>query len=173
MREVADAERIARFMRELGRRVHAPVRVYFTGGTSAVLLLWRASTIDVDVKFVPDSDEIFRAIPELKESLRLNVELASPDLFIPELPGWRERSRFIGIEGSVEFFHYDFYAQALAKIERGHEKDMADVRRMFESGLVLPRELIRLFEAIEPALYRYPAIDPATFRRAVIAATGA
>lgn len=173
MREVADAGRIGRFMVELGRRVRTPARVYFTGGTSAVLLGWRGSTIDVDVKFVPDSDEIFRAIPELKESLRLNVELASPDLFLPELPGWRERSPFIRREGSVEFLHYDFYAQALAKIERGHRKDADDVRMMIESGLVEKRELVRLFETIEPRLHRFPAIDPPTLRRAVLAVAGA
>jgi hypothetical protein len=44
---------------------------------------------------------------------------------------------------------------------------MQDVEMMFTSGLVLPGELLRLFEAIEPELYRYPAIDPPTLRRRV------
>jgi hypothetical protein len=35
------------------------------------------------------------------------------------------------------------------------------------TGRVEPPELLRLFAEIEPWLYRYPAIDPATFRRAV------
>jgi hypothetical protein len=51
----------------------------------------------------------------LKSELDLNVELASPADFIPPLPGWRERSRLIAREGALTFFHYDFYAQALAK----------------------------------------------------------
>ncbi len=62
---------------------------------SAVLLGFRASTVDIDLKLIPDSDELLRAIPKLKEELQVNVELASPDQFIPPLPEWRERSRFI------------------------------------------------------------------------------
>jgi hypothetical protein len=31
-------------------------RIYFTGGATAVLYGWRASTIDVDLKIVPDRD---------------------------------------------------------------------------------------------------------------------
>lgn len=30
-----------------------------------------------------------------------------------------------------------------------------------------PSRLLELFEAIEPELYRYPAVDPAAFRRGV------
>ena len=51
-----DAARLRRFMRELGRAAQRPARVYFTGGATAVLAQWRASTIDIDVKFVPDDD---------------------------------------------------------------------------------------------------------------------
>lgn len=39
---------------------------------------------------------------------------------------------------------------------------------MIESGLVKPQRLRELFEAIEPELYRYPAIDPVSFRQAVV-----
>jgi hypothetical protein len=83
------------------------------------------------------------------------------------VPGWRDRSLFIIREGVVDFHHYDFYAQALAKIERGHARDRDDVMRMVETGLVKPSRLLELFEAIEPELFRYAAIDPASFRRAV------
>jgi hypothetical protein len=34
-------------------------------------------------------------------------------------------------------------------------------------GLVEPREALSQFEAIEPELYRFPAIDPPSFRRAI------
>ena len=116
---------------------------------------------------MPDSDELLRAIPRLKEELGINVELAAPDQFIPELPGWRERSRFIRQVRQLMFLHYDFYSQALSKLERGHEKDLLDVSEMARSGLIEPAELGRLFAKIEARLYRYPAIDPETFRRAV------
>jgi hypothetical protein len=167
MREVTDAARVASFMKELASSVRTPTRVYFTGGTTAVLLGWRSSTIDVDVKIVPESDAVLKAIPALKERLRVNVEFAAPDQFIPELPGWRDRSAFIATEGQVSFFHYDFYAQALAKLERRHAIDLDDVQRMLASGLIEKPQLRRLFEAIEPELHRFPAVDPGSFRRAV------
>jgi hypothetical protein len=167
MRELATAGTIDRFFRALGARASSPSRVYVTGGATAVLLGFRASTLDVDLKMIPDRDELLRAIPRLKEELRVNVELAAPDQFIPPLPGWQERSRFIRQEGSLSFFHYDFYAQALSKLQRGHGKDLADARALVAGGFVEPERLRALFEAIEPDLYRYPAIDPASFRRSV------
>lgn len=167
MRALVDAGRVGRFLEALGRAARSRVRIYLTGGATAVLEGWRDTTVDVDLKLVPDADEILRAIPRLKEELGINVELAAPDQFIPELPGWRERSRFIRQVGQVSFFHYDFYAQALSKLERGHEKDLLDAGHMVRSGLVEGSELLRLFAEIEPRLYRYPAIDPATFRRTV------
>ena len=42
---------------------------------------------------------------------------------------------------------------------------------MLGDGLVDRAELLRHFEQIEPLLYRFPAIDPASFRRAVEQAT--
>lgn len=41
---------------------------------------------------------------------------------------------------------------------------------MLRRGYVDPGRLLRLFEEIAPQLYRYPAIDPGAFRRAVKAA---
>jgi len=165
MRRLAEAARIRAFMREIGQAAREETRVYFTGGTSAVLQGWRDRTIDVDVLIVPDRDELLRALPQLKESLEINVELASPRDFIPELPGWESRSIFVGREGKVSFYHYDFYAQALAKIERGHAQDRADVAEMLRAGLIAPDRLREMFDAIFPQLYRYPAIDPGSFRR--------
>jgi len=48
----------------------------------------------------PPPDELLRALPALKESLGVNIELASPPDFIPELPGWRERSPLVFQEGA-------------------------------------------------------------------------
>lgn len=167
MRRPVDAERIRRFMRELGGEAERDLRLYFTGGATAVLLGWRLSTVDVDIKVDPESDRIFRSLPRVKEKLEINVELAAPDQFIPPVPGWEERSAFIAREGRLSFYHYDFYAQALSKIQRGHAKDREDVGQMLDRGLIDRDELRRRFEQIEPELYRYPAIDPAAFRRAV------
>jgi len=73
---------------------------------------WRETTVDIDLRFEPELDELFRAIPAIKEKLQINVELASPSDFIPPLPGWQDRSQYIGREGKVSFFHYDPYSQA-------------------------------------------------------------
>ena len=168
MRHLADEARLRQFIEAIGRVATRSGRVYLTGGATAVLIGWRKSTIDADVLFVPDDDSLYRALPKLKEELELNVEIASPAHFIPELPDWAERSRWITREGSIDFFHYDFYSQALAKIERGHDKDMTDVAAMFERDLIALERLRTHFEEIEPNLYRFPAIDPGAFRARLV-----
>ena len=167
MRELATADRIREFMRRLGEAAQEDARVYLTGGATAVLLGWRESTLDVDIKPVPDRDELFRALPALKESLHLNVELASPDQFIPPLPDWESRSPLICRHGRVDWHHYDPHAQALAKIERDHDRDRTDVREMLRRGLIDPARLRGFFDRIRPNLIRYPAINPAAFARRV------
>ena len=154
-------------MREIGKKARHRSRVYFTGGTTAVLLGWRETPIDIDLRFDPEFDELFRALPELKESLCINLELASPSDFIPLVPGWEDRSQFIGREGLIDFYHYDAYSQALSKIERGHDQDVKDVGEMLRRGMIEKEKLLFLFEAIEPQLYRYPAVHPESFAKAV------
>jgi hypothetical protein len=165
MRGLADAERLRRFLRALSHEADADAAVYLTGGATAVLMGWRESTIDADVLIVPEQDALYRSLPRLKEELQLNVEIVSPAHFIPELPGWRERSILVERMGRVSFYHYDPYSQVLAKIERGHAKDLADVAQFLGRGLVEPLRLRELFEAIEPRLHRYPAVDPQSFRK--------
>lgn len=172
MRAPADSERIRRLAVELGRAAKQPTRLYLTGGATAVLEGWRASTIDVDIRIEPDADELLRVIAELKEKLDLNVELASPADFLPELPGWRERSRFRFREGRLDVFDFDLYSQALAKIERGFDLDLGDVRAMLEAGLVEARRLRELHAAIEGELFRFPAVDPGALRARLEAALG-
>jgi len=167
MRQLTDAPRLRQFMHVLGRRARATGRVYLVGGACAVLLDWRPTTIDIDLEFDAGLDALLREIPAIKEELQVNVELASPAHFIPELPGWRDRSPFIIREGTIDFHHYDFHAQALSKIERAHERDLHDVREMAARRLVEPSRLLAFFEQIAPELYRYPAVDPASFRNAV------
>lgn len=70
MRELADSARIEQFIRELGKVVDVEGRVYLTGGATAVLYGWRDTTIDVDIKLIPDRDEVLREIPRLKETLK-------------------------------------------------------------------------------------------------------
>jgi hypothetical protein len=167
VRAPLDARRIHRFLQELGREARTPGRVYLTGGATSVLMGWRVSTIDLDLRFEPEEEALYQALPRLKQALEVNVELASPADFLPELPGWRERSLYIVQYGPLAFYHYDPYSQALSKIERRHSKDLQDVAHWLRSGLVEPEKLRQLFEAIAPRLYRFPAIDPGTLRRAL------
>jgi hypothetical protein len=167
MRRAVDEELIRTFLRAFGAEAKSDSSVYFTGGVTAVLYGWRESTVALDIKIVPEQDSLFRAIPNLKESLSVNIELASPADFLPELPGWPDRSKYIAREGQISFFHYDLYSQALSKVERGHVKDLEDVRAMIERNLILPEKAIELFHAIEPHLFRFPAIDPKRLRRLV------
>jgi Nucleotidyltransferase of unknown function (DUF6036) len=164
MRPPVDRERLQTLADRLGRAAHERTIVYLTGGATAVLEGWRASTVDVDIRFDPYSDALLRVLPALKEELSINIELASPPDFIPELPGWQERSPVVFEAGAVQVRHFDPYSQALSKIERGFSQDLEDVRSMFKAGLIQLDRLLELYEQIEPALYRYPAIDPAAFR---------
>jgi hypothetical protein len=167
MRPPVDVVRLRAFMRAVARTARRPVQIYLVGGCTAVLEGWRDATIDIDLALGDDAEPVLRAIPEIKEALDINVELASPADFIPVKPGWQDRSPFVAQEGLVTFRHFDLYAQALAKIERGHDTDRRDVAAFISRGLVDRRQLRAYFDAIEPELFRFPAIDPASFRSAV------
>jgi hypothetical protein len=167
MRRKVTIAALKQFMRELAAAARSPGKVYFTGGATALLLGFREQTIDVDLKLDPEPAGAFEAIAVLKNRLDLNVELASPDDFIPCASDWRERSRHIASIGPVEFFHYDFSLQALAKLERGHAQDLQDVESFVRGGYVSREELKSRFAQIEPGLLRYPAVDPQQFKRKV------
>src|SRR5438046_9918979 len=107
MRRKVTPERLKTFMQQFATTARTPGKVYFTGGATALLLGFRQQTIDIDLKLDPEPTGAFEAIAVLKQRLDLNVELASPDDFIPRPPDWRERSRPIAAFGQVEFFHYD------------------------------------------------------------------
>jgi hypothetical protein len=168
MRTETDKKKLETFMAELGKRVRGEGRIYVAGGATALLYGWRATTIDVDLKPDPEPSGLFEALAVLKDELDINVELASPDQFIPAVPGWRERSLFIARHGKIEFFHYDPYGQALSKLQRRHDRDLVDARALVREGLIRVDRLREMFAQIEPELIRYPAIDPASFRAAVL-----
>jgi hypothetical protein len=160
-------EKLHQFMRELAAGAHGPGKVYLTGGATALLLGFREQTIDIDLRLDPEPAGVFEAIARLKNQLDVNVELASPADFVPAPPDWRERSRPVAAYGSVEFYHYDFAMQVLAKLERGHQQDLADATEFLKRGLVNAAELRSVFRAIQPGLVRYPAIDAPEFEAKV------
>jgi hypothetical protein len=135
---------------------------------------WRDSTRDLDIRVEPDSatGPLGEEIARLKQELEISVEFASPPDFIPELPGWRDRSPFVARVGLLTIRHFDFYGQALAKTRRGVDSDAADVAAMLEAGLIVRDRAWQLYDAIVPALSRYPAVDEPSFRDRMIKAFG-
>lgn len=167
MRPPVDIDKLNTFMAAMGRKTHGTGSIYLTGGATALLHGWRPMTIDVDIKADPEPSGYFESIASIKDELAVNVELASPSDFIPELPNWRERSLFIARHGQLDFYHYDPYSQALSKLERGHARDLADVDSMLSDRLIEKNLLMSLFTCIEPQLIRYPSLDPKSFRETV------
>jgi hypothetical protein len=171
--ESVNRDRILRLMTALDAAARKRARVYFSGDATAVLLGWRYTGMEVDLELVPLDHFWLPALAAVKRSLGLTIKLlASPARFIPVPRGWERRSPFIARRGRVSFHHFDLYAQALAKVERGHSEDMTDLGEMLRRGIVDRARALRYFRRIEPELYRYPGIDPPTFRRAVERAFG-
>jgi hypothetical protein len=167
MRSNVDPQKIEQLMNILGKEARGSGCIYFTGGASALLIGWRNSTVDIDIRLDPEPPGVFQAIAKLKQELNINIELASPQDFLPPLPGWRDRSVFIRQQGAISFYHYDFTAQALSKLSRGYNRDMDDVRAMYQQKLFFLEELCDCFEAIEPELIRFPSLNPDVLRNRI------
>lgn len=167
MRSNVDSEKIERLMQVLGREAQGSGCIYFTGGASALLIGWRNSTVDIDIRLDPEPPGIFQAIAKIKQELNINIELASPQDFLPPLPGWRDRSIFIGKYGQISFYHYDFTAQALSKLSRGFDRDLKDVQAMYEQKLFSLEKLRDCFKTIESELIRFPSLNPELLRNRI------
>jgi len=167
MRPDVDRDRVLELVSEVGRRLRGPHTLYLVGGSSAVLIGWRASTRDVDVRPEPDSDELLRILHDLKQALDMNIELASPLDFLPALEGWQDRSPYVGSWGPLHVRHLDLRMQALAKLERGLDTDLDDVRAMLGRDLVNREELYDGFATMRPSLFRFPAVDAEHFERRI------
>ena len=159
MRDLTTLERLNTFFDRIQRGVRDQVSIYLTGGACALLKGWRETTLDIDFIFEPELEVIYRSIPELKNDLKINLEIASPSHFLPELPGWKDRSEYIKTCGKVSFYHYDFYSQALSKLERFHVQDLRDIQSMLDNSLIIPEKLLEYFKVIEPKIFKYPNVD--------------
>ena len=87
---------IERFLRELGRLVQHPGRIYLAGGAALVHYQVRGlqgNTADIDLRLdVTDLNEVENGIRQLKVSLGITIEIASPADFIPLPPTWDEKN---------------------------------------------------------------------------------
>ncbi|AFY99484.1 hypothetical protein Cal6303_0407 [Calothrix sp. PCC 6303] len=69
MRSNVDPQKIEQLMKALGREARGSGCIYFTGGASALLIGWRNSTVDIDIRLDPEPPGIFQAIAKLKQQL--------------------------------------------------------------------------------------------------------
>lgn len=155
-------------MRELARTAPTGERfqVYLVGGGTAVLQGWRRSTIDADV--YAEREEVFQDVQGIKSRLKLNIEFARLEHFVPPLAGTDDRHVFIARVGDVDFFHYDPYAQLLSKVVRGFRKDLLDAGKLLNSGMVDPERFRELVWAIPDSEFaRYPNLSRDAVREAV------
>jgi Nucleotidyltransferase of unknown function (DUF6036) len=168
MRPEVTRDRLRALLREISDAAPGPgpYRVYLVGGGTAVYSGWRPSSVDADL--YSEQEEVFRRIQEIKERLNINVEFARPEHFVPALPGTEDRHVFIERIGAVDFFHYDPYAQVLAKVVRGFRRDLDDAGHFVRDGMVDPDTLRELVGSIpEDAYNRYPALSPSAVVGAV------
>lgn len=168
MRRRLTKEGLDSLMRELARRAPGggQFRVYFVGGGTAVHAGWRESTIDADL--YSDTEAVFRDVQLVKDDLALNIEFARPEHFVPPLAGSDGRHVFVKTIGAVSFYHYDPYAQLLAKVVRGFRRDLDDARMFLESGMVDQERFLSLVHGIPSSVYaKYPALSRESVLEAV------
>lgn len=159
MRTPLDKSKLIILLKNLAKNISGSGGLYLTGGATALLYDWREMTIDLDLKPDPEPAGFFEAVAKTKIQESANIELASPDQFVPALIGWKSRSLYIATYFQIDYYHYDPYGQVLAKLERAHPRDSFDVHQFVTSGLVSPRKLRELFDEVKHECIRYPAIE--------------
>jgi hypothetical protein len=171
-RDDATQSSIGAFLRELGRRFKGRGSLYLAGGSMLVFQGFRPRTLDIDYRVeltAGDDAEFILALRATQRVINLNVEPASPADFIPLPAGWRERSPFMTQEGGLAVFGFDPLSTALAKIERGQERDIDDVLALCRSGVVRVSRIVEAFEEIAPRIETeaLPRVAEPDFRRKV------
>jgi sugar phosphate isomerase/epimerase len=171
-REDATRANIGAFLRELGRQFPGSGSLYLAGGAMLVYQGFRPRTVDIDyrVDLGEGDDTLFiRALRAAQKVVPVNVEPASPADFIPLPAGWRERCRFLAQEGGLAICAFDPVSTALAKIERGHERDIDDVLALCRAGVIGVEQIVAAFEEIAPRIETeaLPRITEEDFRRKV------
>jgi hypothetical protein len=58
-----------------------PTRIYLTGGATAVLEGWRASTVDIDLRLEPDIDSLLREFYDAIEPELFRYPAIDPGAF--------------------------------------------------------------------------------------------
>lgn len=169
MRPNVDKGQIENFLKSLGRTFRKPGRLYLVGGAALVHAGLRpGSTQDIDVEVrAADEDEMVNVIRQLKDTLKINVEFASPGDFIPLPDQWEMSAKYIARYGSVDVFYFDFYSIALSKIQRGSTRDINDVKLLLQQKVITLEGLDTAYNEILPRVGKRPynRLDPAQFAK--------
>ena len=173
-RDDATRGSIDAFLHELGRRFTGRGALYLAGGSMLVYQGFRPRTLDIDYRIelsAGDDTQFIQALRATQRVVQLNVEPASPADFIPLPAGWRERSRFLVQEGGITVYAFDPLSTALAKIERGQERDIDDVLALCRSGVLNADQIAQGFEEISVRIETeaLPRITEQDFRRKIVA----
>jgi hypothetical protein len=102
MRDLTTEKTIRQFMKLFGRAARERCRVYLQAGRPQSFRVGGKQHW-ILIRFYPELDELYRAIPDIKEKLQIKIELAAPSDFIPPIPGWQDRSQYIETEGKIDF----------------------------------------------------------------------
>ena len=167
MRRGIDKAAIELFLQKLGRAFHKPARLYLVGGAALVHLGIRPGfTQDIDVQvYGANEGDLIVTIQKLIERLQINIEFAAPGDFIPLPLQWEAHAQFVGRYGTIDVFYFDFYSIALSKIERGNDRDIADVKLLMQHSMVTIDELDKSYQEVLAQLGkgRYPRLTPQRF----------
>jgi hypothetical protein len=148
MRQRVGQQDIERFLTEVGR-TRQPGRLYLTGGAALVHRGIRpGQTLDIDIQITIDPGTLMTQITQLKHTMNINIEFASPGDFLPLPTHWEARSEFIKRYGQVDAFYFDWYSIALSKMQRANRQDVLDVHLLVRHGCVEVNELDRLFQDV-------------------------
>jgi hypothetical protein len=148
MRQRVGRQEIERFLTEVGRTRQAG-RLYLTGGAALVHRGIRSGqTLDIDIQITLDPGNLVTQIAQLKHTLNINVEFASPGDFMPLPSQWEARSEYIKRYHQVDVFYFDWYSIVLSKMQRANRQDILDVRSLVHQGFVDVNELDRLYQDV-------------------------
>jgi hypothetical protein len=167
MRPNVGKSQIDDFLKNLGRAFHKQGRLYLVGGAALVHLGIRSGTtqdIDIEIR-ATNEDEMTEAIRRLKDTMKINVEFASPADFIPIPSQWEMNAKYVGRYGSIDVFYFDFYSITLSKIERGSTADINDVKLLVQHGIIDLQELDNAYNEVLPRVGKRPynRLDPQKF----------
>lgn len=141
-------QQIEQFLVQVGR-TQQPGRLYITGGAALVHRGIRAGrTLDIDIQITIDPANLMTQIVQLKQKMNINIEFSSPGDFMPLPQDWEARSEFVNRYGQVDVFYFDWYSIALSKMQRGNQRDVADVQLLVEQKFVGVRELDLLYQDV-------------------------